>query len=143
MLRRKKVVVFFFFLIFSAPSMARAEFRVIVNKNNGVSTLKRSQIVRIFTKKKTTWEDGRAIEPVDLPKGHHTRDEFSQAVLNKSVVEVESFWMSETLVGGKSAPDILRDGYEIKEFIKGNREAIGYIDADQVDDSIKVIDIEK
>ena len=50
--------------------------------------------------------------------------------------------MKKMLGGGATGPKVLDSDEEVKEFVASNRGAIAYIDAANIDDSIKVLSVD-
>jgi hypothetical protein len=122
-------------------SDVRAEVVVIVNKQNALTAIKRSKVSRFFFKKTTVWEDGTEVKPVDHQSGDVARQEFAKDILVQEAGKIEQYWISESLVGGKDAPLVLADGAAVKRFVSENSGAIGYIQKDEIDGSVKVLEV--
>lgn len=116
-------------------------FKVIVNKNNPVSSLSVSQIAKIFLKKQTNWENGRIIIPVDLVLSIPTRDSFSETIHGKSARAIKSYWHQQ-IFSGKAVQTIEKESEsDMVSFVKSNTDAIGYV-SDMTDTSgVKTIEI--
>ncbi len=122
---------------------AKAEVIIIVNHSNSVSSMKRSMISRLFLKKKTKWGNGEKVEPVDLTSSNAVREKFSEKILRKSVRNVESHWIAQTVTGGHFAPKIVDSADAVKRHVADNAGGIGYIDSNELDDSVKKITVGK
>lgn len=116
---------------------AFAEVAVVVNKTNPATTVMKSALERYFLKKTTTWDTGIKIAPVDLPATDPVREEFSKTILGKTPREVESYWISQSLLGGKSAPEVVTNSALVKKHVAAEPGAIGYINSSDLDDSVK------
>jgi len=122
---------------------ADAKVVIIVSHNNPESSIKVSVIKRMFLRKKSKWSNGEKVVPVDLSSDSEARTEFSTSILGKSVKEMESHWISEIVTGGKEAPEIVADSSLAKEAVANNPGAIAYIDENDLDESVKAIDVIK
>ncbi len=118
-----------------------ADVVVVVNPSNQAANLKKSVVARYFLKKSTTWDNGTQVVPIDLAVTDAAREEFSESMLSSSPKKVESHWISESLTGGKSAPEIVSSATLVKKRVASETGGIGYIDRVEVDSSVKVVDI--
>lgn len=118
-----------------------ADMVVVVNKTNPVTAVKKSVVGRYFLKKSTMWDFGIKVLPIDLPAAEPVREEFSKRILESSPREVESHWISESLLGGKSAPEIVNNAALVKKRVAAEPGGIGYIDSAELDDSVKKVEV--
>ncbi len=118
-----------------------ADMVVVVNKTNPVTAVKKTVVGRYFLKKSTMWDFGIKVVPIDLPATEPVREEFSKRILASSPREVESHWISESLVGGKSAPEIVNNAALVKKRVAAEPGGIGYIDSAELDDSVKRVEV--
>ena len=54
---------------------------------------------------------------------------------------MESHWISEAVIGGKAAPEIVGSTQLVIEKVAGDPGAIGYIDEADLDGSVKQVSI--
>ena len=118
-----------------------AKVVVVVNNANSAATVKRSTWARYFLKKSTSWESGAPVVPVDLKAADPAREEFSNWILNMSPQRVEAHWISETLTGGKLAPEIVNSAALVKKRVASEPGGIGYIDGAELDASVKAVEV--
>ena len=114
----------------AAPA-ARAEaqdaYRVIVNASNPASQISKTELARIFMKKRTTWESGTAVVVVDQTERSSTRAQFSNQVLGKDVAAMKSYWQ-QSLFSGRGVPPLEKgNDVQVAQFVAGNDAAIGYV----------------
>ncbi|MCF6310076.1 MAG: substrate-binding domain-containing protein [Sulfurimonas sp.] len=119
-----------------------AEVAVIVNPQNLVSEISVKDLKHIYRTKKTTWSTGEKIEVVNLKKEDSVRVKFSNVILKKTPAKMEKYYLKRALKGKGQAPKLLNSSSDIKEFVKNNKGAIGYIDVNDVDDEVKVLSID-
>jgi ABC-type phosphate transport system substrate-binding protein len=124
---------------FSPPS--RTGVVVIVNPANPISSLSSEEIENIYLFKKITWKGRIKITPVNLPAISPLRHEFSDRLLSKTPEDMDNFYLIRALSGRGQPPIIARSPDQVKEIIRVNQGAIGYIGEKQVDDSVKVVPI--
>lgn len=104
-----------------------------------VPDLTESQIRKIFLKKMKQLSDGSKLEPVDLAEDSDLKREFYQEVMRKNMSLINAYW-SRKIFSGRGSPPIQVNGRE--EMIKHIKEtpgAIGYLDAKDVDEGMKVL----
>ena len=92
-----------------------------------------------FLGKLKKFSDGQSITAVNSTPDNQVRIDFQQKVLKKSPAQVKAYW-SKRLFSGKGKPlQELGSDAEVLKFVAANANAIGYIDAANVDGSVKVI----
>jgi len=132
-------------LVVAAGMPARAQgtaYRVIVNASNPTSTISKSDLQRLFLKKRTTWESGRAVVVVDQSERSPTRAQFSVGVLGKDVPTMKSYWQ-QSLFSGRGVPPVEQgnDG-QVAAFVASNEAAIGYVSSSApLPPGVKVVEV--
>lgn len=138
----KKIVTLILFLGFVAMANSYAQsFKIIVNANNGISSLTQKEASDLFLKKKTKWTDGSAVLPTDQSASSKTRETFSQQVLGKSTSAIRNFWQQAAFSGTASAPPEKSTDDEVIEYVKKNAGAIGYVSASANTANVKTVTI--
>lgn len=128
-------------LLLSASAFSlygHAEYVVIVNP--GVNAeLSRQDVERLFLAKTKTFPDGSVAVPVNQQEASPVRVTFDSHVNGKSEAQMKSYW-AKLIFTGKAIPvKQLGSDREVLEFVANHPGAIGYIDAANVDDSVKVL----
>lgn len=113
----------------SARPADAADFLVIVNEQNPISTLSPQEISRLFLKKSTRWPDGVGVRAVDLSPASAIRESFSRAIHQKSTSAVKVYWQKMIFSGREVPPPEKGSAAEVVAFVKANRGAIGYVPA--------------
>jgi ABC-type phosphate transport system substrate-binding protein len=111
---------------------------VIVNKDND-QAINKALIAKIYTGKDKEWSNGDKIMLLDLPESNPARLIFSKDVVGKSVESLKFTWAQMMFSGVAVPPKVVHSDEEMKKYVSDNRNAIGYIDASSVDDSVKVV----
>ena len=115
-------------------------FRVVVHRANPVASLTRAELSAIYMKRTRSWRDGREIVAIDQLASAPVREHFSRAVHGKSVAYVTRYWQRLIFSGRGIPPRQLPNDAAILDFVKSNRDAIGYIDRGTAPgDGLKVI----
>lgn len=121
-----------------------APFKVVVHRSNELSSLQVEAASAYFMKKKTAWPSGLPVKPVDLAKDSRVRATFSEAVLNKHVTTVRSFWQRQVFLGNVVPPPEAPSELWVLAYIAQNPGAIGYVSADApTGPAIKVLELVK
>jgi hypothetical protein len=119
--------------------IAAAEVVVIGNKGAPVSSISVDQASAIFLKKADSFPDGTSVVAVDLPNDNPVRDEFYEKATHKNASQVKSYWAKRIFTGKGTPNDIQHSESEVKSWVASSANHIGYISADAVDDSVKVL----
>jgi hypothetical protein len=130
----------------AAPAGAdEGDFVVIVNVANPAAKFSRADVENMFLRRKTTWEDGEKIHPIDLPATHPARSKFSAEVLKKSPDELKRYWQQQIFAGREQPPTEARSVAEVLRNIEFSKDAIGYVPAStkvQLFKGIKIVPVE-
>ena len=122
-----------------APTWAAAETVVIVNPKSPTSTMTAEQVSAIFLGKSNTLPSGATAAMVDQPENSPIYEEFYTKVAGKSSAQVKAAWSRLTFSGKATPPKPLAGSAEVKKFVAGNPDAIGYIEKSAVDSSVKAV----
>jgi len=124
-------------LIISLTShIAIADVAVIVHPSNA-SALDLGAIKKLFLGKSKRFPSGDTAFVV--VHAGDSKNEFNQKVLSKSASQIKAYWAKRTFSGKGSPPTSLSGDAEVKSVVSSNANTIGYIDASQVDASVKVL----
>ncbi len=121
-----------------APS---ATLRIIVHRENPVTSLTIPDLQRIFRKQTRMWPNGESVVPVDWDATSPVRDSFSQKVLRRSVREMADFWVQQSITQGLTPPTTLKSARAILRFVASVPGAIAYAPAQEVDTTVKKVDV--
>jgi ABC-type phosphate transport system substrate-binding protein len=118
---------------------AIADVVVVVSSKSPLTTLSKSQIADMFFGKAGRLSSGVQPVPVDQAEGSAARNEFYLKVADKSASQMKAYWSKLIFTGRGQPPQVVRDSAEMKKRITGNLAAIGYIDSNMLDDTVKVL----
>ncbi|WOE69628.1 hypothetical protein RZR97_11030 [Hydrogenimonas thermophila] len=127
----KKFLLIFLFLSFSWS----AEYVVIAQKS--MPPLSEKQIRAIYLKKITILNN-MLLVPVNLSASSLIRKSFEERILKMEHSRLKAYWTKQHYLG-RRPPLKMKSQKSVKAFIKKIEGAIGYIEADMVDDEIKII----
>ena len=116
-------------------------FRVVVHRDNPMTSITRAELSAIYMKRMRNWRDGRAIVPVDQPSSSRARELFSRAVHGKNVAYVTRYWQRLIFSGRGIPPRQLQGDAAVLALVKNNRDAIGYIAPETPTNGVKVLQV--
>lgn len=116
-----------------------ADVAVIVHPSNN-ATFSKKDIERIFLGKLKSFPGGGEAVPINLITSNPIRVNFDQLVLNKKSSQMKSYWSKIVFTGKGTPPKEVDNQEEVKALVADNPNIIGYIDASQVDASVKIVE---
>lgn len=118
--------------------LAHAEYAVIVHPDVKMN-LSQQDVERIFLAKTKTFPEGKIATPVNRQEGEKIRVTFDHRVIGKNQSQMKSYW-AKLIFTGKAVPlKQLSSDQEVMEFVANHPGAIGYVDVDSADDSVRVL----
>ena len=123
-----------------APAAWAADYALVTNKSNPVSSISAQNAKNIFLGKKTTWENGVKIV-VFTQSGSPVHSAFTKSVVGKTPQQFSTFW-KKALFSGMGIPprDLMGDAYILKS-VAAQPGAVSYISASTLNDSVKQLKI--
>jgi len=118
---------------------AQAELAIIAHKSNANANMDPSDLARIFLGKSGNFPSGDTAVPIDQVDSSPVYSEFYQKVANKTPSQLKAYWSRLIFTGKGQPPRALSSAAEIKELIASNPNLVGYINSNEIDDSIKVL----
>lgn len=116
----------------SVSALAQAEVAVIVNPG-AAKAPSQADVSNIFLGK------DKSMKGVDHKDWSATKDKFYSAVTNKSESQLKSYWSGLVFTGkGQPLPSVGGDADVIAK-VAAEADAIGYVDAAAVNNSVKVL----
>ena len=122
------------------PSRVHAQdgYRIVVNPNNPVSSLSRTQVSKFFLDK-GTWDDGAAAAPVDLLPSSPIREGFSHDVLGLPIAAAVDRMRDTAKASGANPPPALATDREVLAYVRLKPGAIGYVSLAADTSGVKVV----
>lgn len=96
------------------------------------------EVTQIYLRKRRFWSDGQPIVPVNRDAGSAARSLFTRAVFRGEGRRLAGYWNRQYFLG-VLPPATFASDEAVKRFLSTEPNAIGYIDAAAVDDSVKVV----
>ena len=125
-------------LLAIAASGANAGVVVVVSSKSDVTSLSKEQVSQLFLNKASSFPGGGAATPVDQAAGA-SRNQFYATVSGKDAAQMKAYWAQLTFTGKGTQPKQLGSSSDVRKFVAGSATAIGYIDAGDVDASVRVV----
>lgn len=124
--------------LLSISNITMAKVVVIVNVTN-TATLSDNDLSSLFLGKSKSFPNNNKAQAINLNYGNETRKAFEKSILKKTSSQVKAYW-SKLLFSGKGRPlRELSSDAEVLAFVAENPNAIAYIDASNIDSSVKVV----
>lgn len=123
--------------ISSSPVLA-GDVVVIVNKSNP-HVLDKAFVTKIYLGKIGEWPDGTPVEAFDQAEDNPLHDKFYSDLLGKSPALVKTLWAQNIFSGKRLPPKTANPDAVMKQWVGSNKNAIGYIKASSVDDTVKAV----
>lgn len=120
-------------------SAAMADVVVVVSANSPVGTLSKSQVEDLFLGKTIRFPDGAVAVAIDQAEGSAVRDEFYDKIFGKSAAQIKAYWSKIIFTGRGQPPQSVSNTIEMMKRISANPNAIGYIDRNMMNDSVKAV----
>lgn len=111
---------------------------VIVNKAND-NAVDKGLVSKIYRGQDKQWSDGKKIMLLDLPENSPTRESFSNDIVGESESRLKFAWAQLMFSGAAVPPKVVESDEAVKKYVSDNKNAIGYIKASSLDDSVKVV----
>jgi ABC-type phosphate transport system substrate-binding protein len=119
------------------------DLAIVVHRANPVDAVTVSELRRIFMLDTQTWPSGRKITVVLREKGQPERAEAIRLICGLSAPEYERHVLYQTFQGSVSiGPRSIQSASAMLRFIFNTPGAIGYVRVDEVDDAVKVLQID-
>lgn len=111
---------------------------VIIHKDNQ-HAIDRNYLAAIYTGRLKGWPDGSPVFPLDQSDGASIRETFYLRFVGRTVANMQAVWAQNIFSGKGLPPKIASPDSEMKRIVSTNRNAIGYIRASEVDDTVRVL----
>jgi ABC-type phosphate transport system substrate-binding protein len=122
-----------------ASAASSADVVAVVSAKSPIVALSKAQVADIFLGKAIRFPDGTKAVPIDQAEGSAVRDEFYDKVAGKSAAQIKAYWSKIIFTGRGQPPPNVSNAIEMKKRLVENPAAIGYIDRDLVDESVRMV----
>ena len=125
-------------LLIPLPAVPEERALAIVVHPERAGTLDIEDVARIYLRKRRFWDDGTPIVALNREPGTAMRVAFSRRVLHADPPRLQAYW-DQQYFAGIFPPSVLSSGAAVKRYVAADRDAIGYIEWSEVDDSVRVV----
>jgi hypothetical protein len=116
---------------------------IIVNRSNPIDNIPYMELQKVFLGERNRWTNGRRVTTVMRERGSPEREFVLNALYGMAEQDFERHWLRAQFTGEvQSPPKILSSAEGMKRFVFNVSGAIGYLRADELDDSVKVIRVD-
>lgn len=118
---------------------ANAELAIIAHPGTKAAGISKDELASLYLDKSKSLPDGTAATPVDQPEGSPARSKFYEQVTGKDERQIKSYWSKRMFTGKGRPPQTLSGDDTVKAYVAKTPGAIGYIDGQSVDGSVKIL----
>jgi len=118
---------------------SNADLAIIAHPDNPEPALTLKQVKRIYLAKSKKFPQGGVVRRADQEAGQPARQIFTKKVLKLREKQLNTYWSKMTFTGRGIRPEVVGKDADIKHWIMQHPNGLGYIDAAQVDDKVKVL----
>ena len=143
-MRRTLTPLIFALLGLAWPLAGRADILVIVHPDNPVQSMTPREISDLYLGRSRSFnlsdrKAGASAYVYELPADSHLRETFFRSLNGMDIKQVNAYWARLRFSGEVLPPAVLPDARAIQESVSRDRNAIGYVDAAAVGNSVKVV----
>jgi ABC-type phosphate transport system substrate-binding protein len=135
----KQAFVILLLALFIEPVLAKEPLVVVVNKDNPVEQLSRSELIDLFMGKYVAFPNDIKAIPVELNSDHQIKIEFYQNLVGMPLSRVNAYWSRLRFTGRKRAAVFKSNENDLIAFIAANKQAIGYVPQSLITKDLKVV----
>jgi len=126
----------------SITAQGADDYVVIVNANNPIDEISKSDLSGFLLKKKSKWGNGVSVDPADLDSASDVRATFSEDVHGRTVASIKNYWQRQIFSGRGVPPKEVKTETEMVSHVSGDAGAIGYVSsATRLDPGVKKVRI--
>ncbi len=119
--------------------LSHAELVVILHPAAPIDSLSREEVARIFMKKSKTLPNGQEVIPLSQASRAEVNERFFFTVTGQQKMQRDAYWARLLFTGGARPPEDAKNDKNVKKRVASDRRHIGYINATNIDKSVKVV----
>jgi ABC-type phosphate transport system substrate-binding protein len=131
--------IFMLLLLFCQLAKANDELVVVVNKNNPVQSLTKSEVIDIFMGKYIAYPNGESANPLELEDSNKIKQIFYKDLIGRSLASVNAYWARLKFTGHRRKSDTVTTEEDVVSLINKTDSAIGYIRISKLTPDLKVV----
>jgi len=125
-------------LLFAAHVVAADDHLAVIVSPSRTTQLTVAEVAQIYLRQRRYWATGEAIVPVNREAECTVRARFTRAMFGGEARWLATYW-NRQYFRGVLPPATLASDEAVKRFVASVPNAIGYVDARAVDDSVRVV----
>ena len=126
-------------LIGPVYAQSPAKIAIVAHPTNTETRLTIEQVQDIYLGRTTVFPSGKRVVPVDQKDSSPSKTRFLELVLKREAGQVRAHWSKLIFSGQGIPPAVIGGDVEVKNWVARSSDTLGYIDATQVDGSVKVL----
>lgn len=116
---------------------------IIVNKDNPINELSFRELTAIFELQQQFWKGGNKVRVIMQKAGCREKDVMLRHVYYRTDESLNKYWLIRMFKAEiADLPEIEASNEKVKQEVSKHVDAIGFIDASKVDDTVKVLKID-
>jgi ABC-type phosphate transport system substrate-binding protein len=125
-------------IVLGGAARAEEPAVVVIVHPSRADHLSLEEVRRIYLRQRRFWDDQKPVLPVNREYGSETREEFERIVFGEQRPPLSRYWNEQYFLG-VLPPATLASDSAVRQYVAARPNAIGYVDARNVDDSVRVI----
>ena len=134
-----KTILFVLILLVAGNAFSQ---NVVVHHDVALEKLTKNMVRSIFLMRTTAWENGSPIVVVVLEDEGALHATFCKEVLGVFPYQLQQVWDRLVFTGTGQSPRFAQTTDEMKQLVSSTPGAIGYIDQEHIDHSLKIIRVD-
>jgi ABC-type phosphate transport system substrate-binding protein len=133
----------------TASQAAADDVAVIVNKSNPVNAFTMAELQKILLGPRPKWTTGKEISVLMTQPGQPERSGTLKIVCGMSETDFNLHFIrglrkpdGSTTADNGSSPKVFSSGVQLRQSVASGPNAVGFIKASEVDDSVKVVSVD-
>ncbi|MDP9084359.1 MAG: phosphate ABC transporter substrate-binding protein [Pseudomonadota bacterium] len=120
-------------------AVGQADVVAVVSARSAITSLSKNEVADIFLGKTNRFPGGETVMPIDQAESSPLRDEFYLKFTGKSPAQLRAHWSKIIFTGRGQPPPAVSNSVEMKKRVAADPAAIGYIERNTVDGTVKVL----
>ncbi len=126
-------------LCLTVPCGAQADIAVIVHRSNPVQAMTAREISDIYLGRSRTFKSGEFMNIYEQPLDSALREKFFHGLNGMNMKQLNAYWARLRFSGEVLPPVSLPDSLALLNVVRRDQNAITYVDAAVLDDSVRVV----
>ena len=126
-------------ILWSHTGLAQPRIAIIVHPQCSFTNLSIKQVVDIYMGRLLSLPDNHIPLPLDQQGGSPLRQQFYETLTDRPLAHINAYWARLMFSGRATPPRMLPDSLSVLQVVSQNRDAIGYVEDEKVNSSIRVL----